>query len=180
MRVLIVEDEAKMAGLIQRGLRQEAIAAGIAPKGEDALWMAGSTEYDAIVLDLGLPGSTASRSVAGVRAGSKVPIVMLTARDEEPDRVAGLERRGRRLRLEAVLAAGAVRTHKGDSPSRRAPDRGRGARCTRGRPAARLARSDRRGHASRADEQGVRPLACFLEHPGIVLSRERLLDLSGA
>ena len=56
MRVLIVEDEAKMAGLIRKGLRQEGMAADIAAKGEDALWMAGSTEYDAIVLDLMLPG----------------------------------------------------------------------------------------------------------------------------
>src|SRR5258705_13107389 len=56
MRVLIVEDEAKMAGLIRRGLRQEGMAADVALKGEDALWMAGSTEYDAIVLDLMLPG----------------------------------------------------------------------------------------------------------------------------
>jgi len=44
MRVLIVEDEAKMAGLIQKGLRQEGMSADLAGKGEDALWMAGSTE----------------------------------------------------------------------------------------------------------------------------------------
>jgi two-component system, OmpR family, response regulator len=56
MRVLIVEDEPKMAGLLRRGLRQEGIAADLAGKGEDAVWMAGATEYDAIVLDLMLPG----------------------------------------------------------------------------------------------------------------------------
>ena len=56
MRVLIVEDEAKMAGLIRRGLRQEGMSADLAGKGEDALWMAAAVEYDAIVLDVMLPG----------------------------------------------------------------------------------------------------------------------------
>ena len=56
MRVLIVEDEVKMAGLIRRGLREDGMAADVAVKGEDALWMAGATEYDAIVLDVMLPG----------------------------------------------------------------------------------------------------------------------------
>ena len=61
MRVLIVEDEIKMASLLRRGLREAGLAADVAIKGEDALWMAGSTDYDAIVLDVMLPASTASR-----------------------------------------------------------------------------------------------------------------------
>ena len=52
MRVLVVEDEIKMASLIRRGLRSEGLAADVAIKGEDALWMANSTGYDAIVLDV--------------------------------------------------------------------------------------------------------------------------------
>lgn len=56
MRVLIVEDEVKMASLIRRGLRDDGMAADVAVKGQDALWMAGSTEYDVIVLDVMLPG----------------------------------------------------------------------------------------------------------------------------
>ena len=56
MRVLVVEDEIKMAALIRRGLREDGVAADVAIKGEDALWMAGSTDYDAIVLDVMLPG----------------------------------------------------------------------------------------------------------------------------
>ncbi|MDX6376684.1 MAG: two-component system, OmpR family, response regulator, partial [Gaiellaceae bacterium] len=56
MRVLIVEDEVKMAGLIRRGMREEGLAADVAIKGEDALWMADATPYDAIVLDVMLPG----------------------------------------------------------------------------------------------------------------------------
>src|SRR5262249_60197771 len=56
MRVLIVEDEAKMAGLIRKGLRQEGMAADIASKGEDAVWVAGPTADGASILDLMLPG----------------------------------------------------------------------------------------------------------------------------
>jgi two-component system, OmpR family, response regulator len=92
MRVLIVEDEAKMAGLIRKGLRQEGMAADIANKGEDALWMAGSTEYDAIVLDLMLPGIDGFEVCRRLRDdGVFSPILMLTARDGVADRVAGLD-----------------------------------------------------------------------------------------
>ena len=92
MRVLIVEDEAKMAGLIRKGLRQEGMAADVALKGEDALWMAGSTEYDAIVLDLMLPGIDGFEVCRRLRDdGVWSPILMLTARDGVPDRVAGLD-----------------------------------------------------------------------------------------
>src|SRR4249919_152971 len=92
MRVLIVEDEAKMAGLIRKGLRQEGMAVDLAAKGEDALWMAGSTEYDAIVLDLMLPGIDGIEVCRRLREdGVWSPIVMLTARDAVEDRVAGLD-----------------------------------------------------------------------------------------
>ena len=92
MRVLIVEDEAKMAGLLRKGLRQEGMAADIATEGEDALWMAGSTEYDAIVLDLMLPGIDGFEVCRRLREdGVFSPILMLTARDGVSDRVAGLD-----------------------------------------------------------------------------------------
>src|SRR5215218_9931006 len=92
MRVLIVEDEPKMAGLLRRGLRQEGIAADLAAKGEDAVWMAGATEYDAIVLDLMLPGIDGLEVCRRLRDdGVLSPILMLTARDGVHDRVAGLD-----------------------------------------------------------------------------------------
>ena len=56
MRALVVEDEVKMAALIRRGLVEEGYAADVARTGEEALWMARATPYDAIVLDLMLPG----------------------------------------------------------------------------------------------------------------------------
>jgi two-component system OmpR family response regulator len=92
MRVLIVEDQVKMAGLIRRGMRSEGLAADIAIKGEDALWMAEATEYDAIVLDIMLPGIDGFEVCKRLRAaGVWSPILLLTARDGVRDRVAGLD-----------------------------------------------------------------------------------------
>ncbi len=92
MRVLIVEDEVKMAALIRRGMREEGMAADVAVRGEDALWMAGSTEYDAIVLDVMLPGIDGFETCRRLRADSVwSPILMLTARDSVEDRVSGLD-----------------------------------------------------------------------------------------
>jgi two-component system OmpR family response regulator len=92
MRVLIVEDEVKMAGLIRRGLREEGLAADVAVMGEDALWMAGSTSYDAIVLDVMLPGIDGFETCRRLRGdGVWSPVVMLTARAAVEDRIAGLD-----------------------------------------------------------------------------------------
>ena len=92
MRVLVVEDENKMAALIRRGLREEGLIADVARTGEDALWMAGSTEFDAIVLDVMLPGLDGFETCRRLRAdGVWAPILMLTARDAVEDRVAGLD-----------------------------------------------------------------------------------------
>ena len=92
MRVLIVEDQVKMAGLIRRGMRAEGIAADVAIKGEDALWMAEATEYDAIVLDIMLPGIDGLEVCRRLRtAGVWAPILLLTARGSVGDRVAGLD-----------------------------------------------------------------------------------------
>jgi two-component system, OmpR family, response regulator len=92
MRVLIVEDRVKMAGLIRRGLRGEGIAADIASTGEDALWMAGGTRYDGVVLDLMLPGIDGVETCRRMRAeGIWAPVLMLTARGALEDRVAGLD-----------------------------------------------------------------------------------------
>src|SRR3954465_3203858 len=69
MRVLVVEDEGKMASLIRRGLREEGRAADVAVKGEDALWMAQATGYDAIVLDVMLPGIDGFETCRRLRGG---------------------------------------------------------------------------------------------------------------
>jgi two-component system OmpR family response regulator len=93
MRVLIVEDEAKMAGLIRRGLTREGMAVDVVGEGEDALWRAEATDYDAIVLDVMLPGIDGFEVCQRLRdAGVWSPILMLTARDAVRDRVTGLDR----------------------------------------------------------------------------------------
>jgi two-component system OmpR family response regulator len=92
VRVLIVEDEEKLALLIRRGLRELGIATDVALTGEDALWMAGSTSYDGIVLDVMLPGVDGFEVCRRLRAERVwTPILMLTARDAVPDRVNGLD-----------------------------------------------------------------------------------------
>ena len=91
MRVLVVEDEPKMAALIRRGLEEEGIAVDVTGRGEDAVWMAGSTEYDAVVLDLMLPGLDGFEVCRRLRADEVwTPVLMLTARDAVEDRVTGL------------------------------------------------------------------------------------------
>ena len=92
MRVLIVEDEPKLAALLRRGLAEEGYAADVAATGEDALWMAESTPYDVVVLDIVLPGVDGLEVCRALRdRGIWVPIVMLTARGAVGDRVTGLD-----------------------------------------------------------------------------------------
>jgi two-component system OmpR family response regulator len=92
MRVLVVEDELKMAVLLRRGLVEEGYAADVARSGEDGIDMARATPYDAIVLDLMLPGVDGFQVCRELRAGGVwTPILVLTARDAVDDRVAGLD-----------------------------------------------------------------------------------------
>jgi two-component system OmpR family response regulator len=92
MRVLVVEDEVKMASLVRRGLVEEGYAADVAGKGEDALWMAQAHPYDAIVLDVTLPGLNGFETCRRLRSeGVWAPVLMLTARDAVEDRVGGLD-----------------------------------------------------------------------------------------
>jgi two-component system, OmpR family, response regulator len=95
VRVLIVEDEAKMASLIRQGLRSEGVAADVAARGEDALGMAVDTAYDAIILDVMLPGIDGFEVCRRLRDEEVwTPVLMLTARDAVADRVAGLDSGG--------------------------------------------------------------------------------------
>jgi two-component system OmpR family response regulator len=92
MRVLVVEDEAKLARLLARGLGEEGHVADVAGRGEDALWMAKAAPYDAIVLDVMLPGLDGFETCRELRANDVwAPVLFLTARDEVADRVRGLD-----------------------------------------------------------------------------------------
>jgi two-component system OmpR family response regulator len=92
MRILVVEDDATMASLLRRGLSENGNAVDVAPRGEDALWMAAAHEYDAVVLDVMLPDLDGFETCGALRrAGVWSPILMLTAREAVEDRVAGLD-----------------------------------------------------------------------------------------
>jgi two-component system, OmpR family, response regulator len=92
VRALIVEDEIRMASLIRRGLTKEGLAVDVANTGEDALWMAQSSNYDVIVLDVMLPGMSGFETCRRLRtSGVWAPVLMLTARGSVDDRVEGLD-----------------------------------------------------------------------------------------
>jgi len=92
VRVLVVEDDARMAAAIRRGLRFDGLVVDLAGDGEEALRKAGAAEYDAIVLDVMMPGLDGFETCRRLRAdGVWVPVLMLTARDAVEDRVRGLD-----------------------------------------------------------------------------------------
>ncbi len=92
MRVLIVEDDARLAELLARSLREAAYAVDVAEDAERGRYLAAINDYDAMILDVGLPGVSGLELCHDLRAGgSRVPVLMLTARDAVRDRVAGLD-----------------------------------------------------------------------------------------
>ncbi len=176
MRLLVVEDDVKMASLLRRGLGEDGAAVDVARSGEDAVWMAAAAPYDAVILDVMLPGIDGFETCRRLRDdGVWAPVLLLTARDAVEDRVAGLDggaddylvkpfsfaelsarlralvRRGRPERP-AVLEAGSLRL---DPPA--------------GAP----------GAARRRSSCPPRSSACsrrFMRRPGQVLSRLDLLE----
>jgi two-component system OmpR family response regulator len=176
MRVLVVEDETRMARLLKRGLEEEGHAVDIATDGPEGLWLATENDYAAIVLDVMLPGFDGFELCQRLRAaGVWVPVLMLTARDAVADRVRGLDagsddylvkpfsllelaarlralaRRDDRVRP-AVLAEGDLKL---DPASKRA---------WRGKNELRLSPKE------------FSLLELFLRHPGTVLTRSQILE----
>src|SRR5437588_1387185 len=92
MRLLLVEDDARIARFVAKGLREEAYAVDIANSGDDALYQAAINSYDLIILDVMIPGRNGFEVCRELRkAGQRVPILMLTARDAVEDRISGLD-----------------------------------------------------------------------------------------
>jgi two-component system OmpR family response regulator len=92
VRLLVVEDDVKMAALLKRGLEREGYAVDVAGTGEDALWAGAEFPYDAVVLDTMIPAPDGFEVCRRLRdAGKWMPVVMLTARDSVDDRVRGLD-----------------------------------------------------------------------------------------
>jgi two-component system OmpR family response regulator len=176
VRVLVVEDEVKLAGLLRRGLREEGLLADVAVNGEDALWMAEATAYDVIVLDVMLPGMDGFATCRRLRAdGVRTPILMLTARDAVEDRIAGLDTGADDYlakpfdfgELLARLRALARRGPTERDPVLRVGD-------LELDPAARSVR--RAGVEIPLSAKEFQLLEVFMRHPGEVLSRYQLLE----
>ena len=92
MRILVVEDEPKMAGLVKRGLEREGYAVDLTANGTDALWAGTENDYDAIVLDVMIPAPDGFEVCRQLRErGRWAPVLLLTAREGINDRVAGLD-----------------------------------------------------------------------------------------
>jgi two-component system OmpR family response regulator len=92
MRILVVEDDRKMAGLVRRGLEEEGYAVDLAHSGTEAIWAGTENPYDAIVLDIVLPDVDGFEICRQLRSRERwAPIVLLTARDAVEDRVMGLD-----------------------------------------------------------------------------------------
>ncbi len=92
MKILVVEDDRKVAGFIEQGLREEGYAVDVAPDGDEATMLAHVYDYDLLLLDVMLPKKTGLQVAAELRReGRKTPILMLTARDTTEDVVRGLD-----------------------------------------------------------------------------------------
>jgi len=92
VRLLVVEDERRLAASLKRGLTRDGFAVDVALDGTDGLWRARECRYDAVVLDIMLPGINGYRLCAMLRAeGNWTPVLMLTAKDGEYDELEGLE-----------------------------------------------------------------------------------------
>ena len=174
--VLLIEDEQSIGSLVQTYFELDDFAVIWLRNGEDALIELAGRKIDLVVLDIGLPGIDGFEVCRRVRARSQVPILMLTARDEEPDRIAGFElgaddyvlkpfsprelvarahailRRGRQAAYQDVLRLGEVELRRGE----------------------RVALAGDREVKLTSKEFDL--LTVMIENAGIVLSREKLLD----
>jgi two-component system OmpR family response regulator len=176
VRVLVVEDELRMAALLKRGLQEDGYAVDVASSGPDAVWQATEFTYDAVLLDLMLPGMDGVEVCRRLRAAARwVPVLMLTARDAVEDRVRGLDAGADdylakpfsfaelSARVRALIRRGAIErpTELRVADLRLEPA---GRRAWRGEAELRLS----------AKEFAL--LELFLRHPDQVLTRTRILE----
>lgn len=176
MRVLVVEDEPRMASVLRRGLTEEGFAVDVAGNGDDGWWYASENEYDALVLDARLPGRDGFTLLADLRASGRwVPVLFVTARDAVDDRVRGLD-----------LGADDYLTKPFAFPELLARLRALMRRGAQPRPSVLRVGDLRLDPARRCAHRGDVELALtakefavlqyFMRHPGEVLSRTELIE----
>jgi two-component system OmpR family response regulator len=176
VRVLVVEDEARMAGLLKRALQEEGHAVDVAADGPEGLWLATENTYQAIVLDVMLPGLDGVQLCRRLReSGSWVPVLMLTARDGVGDRVRGLDAGADDYLVKPFslleLAARLRALTRRDSRSRPVVLAEGDLRLD---PAVR--RAWRAGTEVRLTPKEFALLEFFLRHPGRVLTRSQITE----
>ena len=178
MRILVVEDDRRMAAALHRALHAAGVVADVVASGQDAAWLVGETVYDAMVLDVMLPGDDGFEVCGSLRAaGVWVPIIMVTARAAVQDRVRGLDAGAddyltKPFSLAELLAR--LRALARRDPNERPVVLAVGS--LRLEPATRSVRRLEAPVAVTAREFAL--LEAFMRRPGQVLSRRRLLDLA--
>jgi DNA-binding response OmpR family regulator len=175
-RILIIEDEAEIAGYLRRGLTLEGFTIDIAADGQAGLDLARENPPDLVVLDLMLPGIDGLEVARRLRAASDVPIIILTARDAVPDRVAGLESGAddylvKPFAFEELLAR--VRVQLRRQQSAQQPGLLRYANLTMDTSAREVRMGERRVELTTREYE---LLELFMRHPQQVLTREVIYD----
>jgi DNA-binding response OmpR family regulator len=175
-RILVAEDEPRIAAFLYKGLRSSGFAVTLVEDGEDAFHLADSDDFDLLILDVGLPTRDGFAVLRELRArGRKLPVIILTARDSVEDTVAGLEGGAddyvaKPFRFDELLARVRVRLRGDRTPERTVLEVGDAALDLRTR---RLAVDGRTAELT-AREFALAEV--FFRHPGQVLSREQLLS----
>ena len=176
-RVLIAEDEPRLAAFLEKGLRSSGFTTTVVADGPGASATADESEFDLMVLDLGLPGKDGLDVLRDLRAGgSRLPVIILTARDDTSDRVAGLEAGaddyiGKPFHFEELVARIRARLR---SDSKAGEDRH--VIATGGITLDLRTRWVSTGEGDiELSAREFELLRTFLEHPNQVLSREQLL-----
>ena len=175
-RILLVEDEPRIASFIEKGLRSNGFAVTTAEDGEDALARVATDVYEAVILDLGLPGRDGLSVLEELRAaGHRMPVIVLTARDSVEDTVAGLEGGAddyvtKPFRFEELLARIRARLRADNAPEQLVLRVGEVALDLRTR------RLDVDGRSVELTAREFGLAEAFFRHPGQVLSREQLLS----
>jgi two-component system OmpR family response regulator len=176
MRVLVAEDDVKMAGLLKRGLEEEGYAVDVARTGPEALWAGSENPYDAILLDVMLPELDGFEVCRQLRAANRwAPVLIVTARDAVPDRVAGLDAGAddymtKPFSFSELLARLRALMRRG--PSQRPAVLSTGDLALD--PAAK--RVARQGAQIELTPKEFALLEYFMRHPGEVLTRTRLIE----
>jgi two-component system copper resistance phosphate regulon response regulator CusR len=175
-RILIAEDEARIASFLEKGLRANGFTTVVASDGPQTLQLAGSGEFDLLILDLGLPGIDGLDVLSALRRQDQsLPVVILTARDSVRDTVAGLEGGAddyiaKPFRFEELLARVRVRLRGERAPEETVLTAGDASLDLRTRLAT------VRGKTVELTAREFALAEMFFRHPGQVLSREQLLS----